>query len=162
MKCSKCGEEHDPDDLELGFDQPDMFFEMPLGDRENRAQCNDDLCEIDGKHFFIRGFLEIPRTDSPLTFAFGVWAKVTHKDYKRYLELYRDERQAEELPFVGQLANQIPGYPKTIGLKTQVQMISPESRPALKLISNSHPMAKDQKQGITGARVLEILRPHIH
>jgi hypothetical protein len=162
MKCTKCGDEHDPDELELGFDQPDMFLEIPRRNRQERARGNDDLCEIDGRHFFIRGFLEIPRTDSPRTFAFGMWVKVSRNNYYRYLELWEDEQQAGEPSFAGQLANQIPGYPETVGLRVSVRMLSPTSRPTLHLTGKNHPLAREQQQGITGARLLEILSPYLH
>lgn len=78
------------------------------------------------------------------------------------LELWEDRRQAQEPPFAGQLANRIPGYPGTIGLRVRVRMLSPTSRPTLDLTGKNHPLAKEQQQGITGARLPGILSSYLH
>jgi hypothetical protein len=157
----KCGREHDPDAMELGFDQPDLFFEIPRHERDERVTADDDLCQIDDR-FYIRGFVEIPRTDSRNTFAFGMWAEVPRRQFERYVELYSDDRQAEESPFDGRLANELSGYSTTTGLKVLIHLVSPTSRPKFQLVDKRHQLGREQLRGIDSKRVMEILDPHIH
>ena len=54
MKCSRCGEEHPEDELELTFRRPDAIIDLPAADWPTRVQEDADRAAIDGKRLTLR------------------------------------------------------------------------------------------------------------
>jgi len=160
LRCSTCGEEHDLDSGEIGYDLPDDYFALSAEERTARGKANTDLCELDGRHF-IRGVLPIPVLGENRSFGWGVWAEVSPDAFRRYYELYSNPDQGSERPFPGALANSLPGYPETLGLLLSVQMVSAEDRPTL-TVTSEHPLRGEQLGGIYPERVLELMSPWLH
>ncbi|MCW2319034.1 hypothetical protein M2322_004603 [Rhodoblastus acidophilus] len=68
-----------------------------------------------------------------------------------------------EPPMFGWLCNNAPCYPETLGLKTNVSIRNDGLRPAILLEPTDHPFAVDQRNGISLAKVEELvsaLLPH--
>lgn len=144
---------------------PAYFYSIPEDQREERCQCNDDFCIIDNgsiKHFFIRGCLEIPVVDGPQPFTWGVWATLSESNFNRAVELLHIEGRENEPPYFGWLSTSLPIYPKTLNLKTLVYTRLVGKRPFVELEPTGHPLAIEQQQGITMARVQEIVETLLH
>jgi hypothetical protein len=56
----------------------------------------------------------------------------------------------------------LPGYPDTVNLKTMVHSREVGRRPFIELEPTDHPLAVEQRQGITWARVQEIAELVLH
>jgi hypothetical protein len=57
---------------------------------------------------------------------------------------------------VGEPWTELPCYPSTISLKTRVHLRNNGVRPFVELEPTDHPLAVEQRTGITAARVAEI------
>lgn len=117
---------------------------------------------IGGRDFFIRGCVEIPIVGHHEKFIWGVWASLSESNFKRVLDLWSAD-VADEPPMFGWLCNNVSQYPPTIGLKTNVHLRPNNLRPAIIVEPTDHPLAVDQRQGITLDKVEKLvaaLMPH--
>ena len=134
---------------------PDPWLAVPEAERDRRGKIDSDLCVIDQQHFFVRGCLEIPVRDCPDPFVWGVWVSVSETSFKRILELWDVNTREQDQPFFGWLCNNISIYPETFGLKTHVHLRNNGVRPFIQLEPTDHPLAVEQRDGITLERVKE-------
>ena len=160
--CGTCGKFHAELPMDFAADTPHPYLTIPTEERKARCYLTSDVCVIDGKEFYIRGCLEIPVIDGPRSFVWGVWVSLSEKSFKRFIELWDYNGRAQEPPYFGWLCTGIPIYPKTLGLKTQVQIRPLNKRPFIELEPTDHPLAVEQRNGITMARVREIAAALLH
>jgi hypothetical protein len=160
--CRCCGQRFNT--LPLGFscNVPEPWLAIPQAERDARGQCSSDLCVIDGEHFFVRGCLEIPIIGRADKFVWGVWASLSKQNFERILDLWDAADLENEPPMFGWLGNAISIYPKTLYLKTHVHPRAGGARPAIELEATDHPLAIEQRQGISLARVEEIAAALLH
>ena len=159
FRCATCGEEHEglPD---LGFDTPDPYLEVPEDEREARTELTPDRCVVrDGERedFFVRGVIEIPVHGQDEPFGIGAWVSQSRANYERYAA---DEAME---PTFGWLVNRIAPYGETTFLlKTRVCFRQEDGlRPTLELEPTRHPLAVEQREGISLARAWEIVHPYL-
>jgi hypothetical protein len=117
---------------------------------------------IDGEHFFIRGLVEIPVVDGDGPFAWGVWVSLSKTSFDRANALWHDPNRVSEPAYFGWLCDSLPGYPETLHLKTSVHSREIGVRPYVELESTSHPLALEQRNGITVARIRAIAEQMHH
>jgi hypothetical protein len=160
--CATCGKHHDTLPMDVGVATPITYDSLPPEERSTRCKLTSDLCVIDGKEFFIRGCLEIPVTDGPGPFVYGVWVSLSEKNFNRYLELWKDDSAANEPSYFGWFCTRLPNYPDTVLLKTHVHLRAGGLRPLIELEPTDHPLAVEQQNGITMRRVHEIVDPLLH
>ena len=67
-----------------------------------------------------------------------------------------------ELPYFGWLSSSVPGYPETLKLETMVHTRAVGVRPRIELEPTDHPLAVEQREGITRERVREIAEIVLH
>ena len=154
--CKVCGEYHDELPMSYGAAAPAYWYGLPEAERSSRAQLTPDLCVIDDQHYFVAGNLEIPIVDSESRFQWAVWVSLSAQNYQRTVELFRQEGRENEPPYFGWLSTEIGIYPETLKLKTMVHTNVVGVRPSIELEPTGHPLAVEQRQGITMARVQEI------
>ncbi len=159
--CSQCGQDHEGFS-DLAVDAPHYFYTVPEAERERRCRLGSDLCTIDDEDFFIRGLLEIPILGTSGTFAYGIWTSVSETNFRRYVEIFDDPDQAREGPYFGWFSNKLPGYPDTLTLKLMAHLRDEKTRPCFTLEPTDHPLAVEQRQGITPARLQEIYEANLH
>jgi hypothetical protein len=111
---------------------------------------------IDRRDFFVRGCLEIPIIGRDDRFVWGMWVSVSETNFHRILDLWSASDAENEPPMFGWLCNDIPLYPRTLELATHVHLRSGGRRPAIELEPTDHPLAIEQREGISIARVEEI------
>lgn len=155
--CSCCGKFHTGIPA-LTFNAPTQWEEEFAKKDHDSYYLSSDICWIDGKDFFIRVSLEIPIIDTDQTFSWGVWVSLKKDNFKKYVEVYGADKELKEKPYFGWFCNQLPGYPKTIGLKTSVHLQGNKLRPLIVLDHyDTHPLCQEQLKGITMERVHEII-----
>jgi hypothetical protein len=153
-RCTVCGELHD-DLPDIGADKPDQWWGIPEEERSRRILLTSDTCVIDEKDFFIRGVIEIPIHDYPQRFGFGVWVSQKRENFLTYMQ---NPESAEIGPFFGWLCTRIASYSEdTLLLKTMAHFRGGSLRPMIELEPTDHPLAVDQRDGITLAKAWEIV-----
>ncbi len=154
--CATCGTFHAELPMCYGVPAPDYWEILPAEEREQRGEMNTDLCIIDHTDFFVRGHLEIPVQDSEEVFIYAVWVSLSEKNFARTLELWEKPEREKEPPYFGWLSTSLPGYPETLNLKTMVHTRAVGVVPFIELEPTDHPLAIEQRQGISRDRIQEI------
>lgn len=142
--------------LDFACTGPDHWFQIPEPERQHRGKLDTDICIIDDKDIFVRGCLEIPVIGQDDCFIWGVWVSVSKESFARILELWDAPLIENEPPKFGWLCNNISIYPTTLNLKAHLHLRGGSSRPSVELESTGHPLAVEQRQGISIKRVEEI------
>jgi hypothetical protein len=73
--------------------------------------------------------------------------------FERAIRLWEDPQRRAEPPYFGWLSVVLPGYPNTLELAMHVHSREVGVRPSFELEHTDHPLAVEQRQGITLARV---------
>ena len=154
--CRCCGKQYNTLPLDYAIDAPDHWAQIPEAERHLRGRIDSDLCVIDNKDHFVRGCLEIPILDFDNHFTWGVWVSVSRESFTRILDLWNAPVVENEPPKFGWLCNKISLYPSTINLKTNVHLRGGRARPFIELEPTDHPLAVEQRNGITLKRIEEI------
>ena len=153
--CRCCGKQYDTLPLSYGTDAPVPWSNLPEAERAARATLTADFCRIDERHFFVRGCIEIRVIDLRESFVWSAWVSLSKENMKRALELWDQSGIDDEPPKFGWLCSSLPTYPQTMGLKTHVHFRS-ELRPLIEIEPTDHPLAKEQRNGMSVERVQEI------
>lgn len=95
-------------------------------------------------------------------FVWDVWVSLSETNFKRASKRWHDPNRIEEPPYFGWLCNSLPGYPETLSLKTNVHTRPVGIRPFIEVEPTEHPLAVEQRDGITMARVVEIAEIAVH
>jgi hypothetical protein len=154
--CSCCGKQHDELPLDVGLLAPDPWLDLTEAERKVRGTLDRDVCTLD-THNFVKGCLEVPIIDSGDMFVWGMWVSVSDKSFATILNLWNAEIPDDQPPLFAWLCNNIGGYPQTFGLKTNLHLRNNGRRPFIKLEPTEHPLAREQRDGITLKRVEEII-----
>lgn len=154
--CSCCGKSFDSLPMDYAFRGPDNWHALPEAERATRARLDSDLCVIDGREFYVRGCIEIPVTDSPEIFIYGVWVSVSEDSFRHILDKWDAEIAGAEPPRFGWLCNRISGYPDPEEVRCNVYLRSGNLRPLIVLESTDYPLAVEQRNGITLERIRKI------
>jgi hypothetical protein len=158
--CSFCGEHHDEEMLDIRARFPDPVFELSDQEREERVDQADDACVLDptspSARHFVRGLLEIPIQQVGDSFAYGAWVEVDEKSFRRIGDLWWDPQGAQEPAFAGFLANELEPYQATFGLAAELKLHEVDRVPSIRLRESSHPLRRDQQEGITLERLHEL------
>lgn len=160
--CGCCGQGFTGLPLDHAYTSPDPWFALPEAERARRGKIDTDVCRLDD-NVFVRGCLEIPILDAQDKFVWGVWVSLSEGSFARILDLWSTDVPDDEPPLFGWLCNSIWLYPETYALKTHVRLRGGRMRPAIELEPTDHPLALEQRNGITLRRVEEIVaasRPH--
>jgi hypothetical protein len=161
FQCHTCGEFHKGIPT-FGWEYPIQYLEVAEQERPLRCVLTSDTCVIDEKWFFVRGCIEIPvhRIDDP--FIWGAWVSLSPKSFQRFVALEEAEERVNEEPFFGWLCAHIRIYPDTLNLKTMVHLRNGGLRPFFELEPTDHPLAVEQREGISMDRVAEIYEAMVH
>ena len=160
--CSTCGETHPDLPMCFGPSAPDLWWSIPEAEREARGELSSDQCVVDGQHFFVLGRIELPVLDGPGPFVWLAWVSLSEKSFARTHELWDVEGREAEPAYFGWLSSSLPYAANTLSLKTQVQTMPLGERPSILLEPTEHPLALEQHQGITMARVQQLVEAAMH
>jgi hypothetical protein len=161
FECAMCGSVHEgiPN---FGWDYPAQYLAIPDVDRRERVLLSDDACIIDNEWFFIRGCLEIPVQGYREPLNFGVWLSLSRDNFRRYSSSFDDVNRKIGASYFGWLCTAIPGYPDTQLLKTMVHIRPWPTRPFVQLEPTDHPLALEQRDGVSPWRVQQIVERIMH
>ncbi len=160
--CRTCGQYHEGLPLSYGADAPYIWFGIPEEERDQRAFLSSDQCVIDESYFFIVGNLEIPIIGGDEIFSWTVWVSLSESNFERAAELWYEEGRESEPPYFGWLSTHLPVYPPTLNLKTLVHTRPVGERPFIEVEPTDHPLAVEQREGITWERIQEIAEHLLH
>ena len=160
-ECRSCGERHEGIPFSYGTVAPAHWNDSLAADE--RGVLTEDLCVIRGEHFFVRARIVIPVIDADQEFDWGVWVSLSQTNFARTHELWTTPGREREPPYFGWLSTEIPIYhPTTLSLKTHVHTQPVGRRPLVVLEPTDHPLAVEQRTGITVARVQRIAEEVLH
>ena len=135
---------------------------IPETERDARVALSADDCVIDNREFYLKGLIELPVAGAAEPFVWGVWLSVSEESYARFAELFSDPGRRAGEAFFGWLCNSVPGYPETQLLKTQLHVREYPMRPWVELEPTDHPLAIDQRQGLSRDRAIEMAERLLH
>ncbi len=159
FKCKDCENWHEgwPD---VAYAEPDYSAAITGPERAQRVQLGSDLCVVDGEHFFIRCTLRVPVRGTYEDFGWGIWSSLSRANFERYYQSCDDDMSGWE-PMFGYLSNRLSHYPDTLSLKLSVQTGPAGKRPSVQLEPTDHPLAADQRDGMSMEKLLEIVGPFL-
>jgi hypothetical protein len=160
--CSVCGGYHEERLLDIRITLPAPIFELAEEERELRAQVSDDMCSLDDSRFFLRGLLEIPIPELGSRFAYGAWVELQHADWLRAVELWDDPAGIDEPPFSGYLTDELVPYEDTRGLPALLQLEEVDRVPSIQVLDRTHPLGREQRDGISAERSDELAAVVLH
>jgi hypothetical protein len=160
FKCVGCGEMHRGMPA-FGADHPLSYFGVPKDERARRCVTSSDDC-IDGTWFFVRGCLEIPVHGAGEAFEWGVWVSLSEASYRQWRDCFGQSRRSHIGPFFGWLNTRLKPYPDTVDLKTTVHLRDNGIRPRIELEPTEHPLAVEQREGISQERLAAIYALMMH
>lgn len=161
FKCSTCSEEHHGMPT-FGAHAPLSYYEVPEHERATRCDLSSDACVIDGKLFFIRGCIDIAVHGEAEPFSWGVWVSLSETSFREWITLFDKPQRSGTKPYFGWLNAWLKPYPDTMNLKTMVHLRDTGIRPYLELEATDHPLAVEQRQGISVERVADIYSIMMH
>ncbi len=161
--CASCGQEHEGLPLDFGFDEPAYWD----GGRSEHDFLTADLCvwtdDSGERSHFVRGVLRLPVAELDDAFVYGVWGSLSAESFEQVIAHWDDPARVDDPPYFSWLSNSIPGYPDTLNLRANLVTSSLELRPEIVLQDDvDHPLAQEQRAGITVARVQEIAGLLLH
>lgn len=140
---------------------PDVWD--PSFESDPDSMLSSDQCVIKGQHFFIRGLIEIPVHGGQDVFSWGVWISLSRDNFARAVEVWDAEGREAEKPYFGWLSTELALYSEsTTDLKTNAHTRPVGKRPSIELEPTDHPLAVEQRTGITLDRVREIATMVLH
>jgi hypothetical protein len=152
VKCHECGQYHAWDSIEVIFNFPDAYLDIPEKERAARVKKNNEICIIDDTHYYLRGVLPIPsKVKGKQFYHWGVWIKIDPETYRIVYDNWDVEDQSHIKGLKGKLANEISYYGNTLDKAMRIQPISNKTRPhyyfthdqRLKEIQNTKMTARD-------------------
>ncbi len=165
--CACCGQEFTELPLDVGVGEGPAPYEDLSDEERARASLTPDFCVIehaDQTDRFIRAVLEVPVPEFGVPFRWGVWVSLSDSSFARAKQLFPlPEMPADEPTRFGWLSSRIFGYaPSTLNLKTMLTFRGGNQRPTVAIEPSGHPLSAEQRQGISVARVQEIVAPLLH
>jgi hypothetical protein len=160
-QCRCCGEWHDELPFAYHAMKPDYWSSELAND--DSSWLEDEVCVIGDEHFFVRGLIRIPVVDADENFEWGTWVSLSRDNFTRMSEVWNLEGREDEPPMFGWLSVELPVYePSTLNLKTMVHTQPVGVRPLIELEPTDHPLAVEQRDGITVARVQALAEQLLH
>jgi hypothetical protein len=153
--CGVCGEQHALS-LSYSVKAPLAVRAIPTDELDERIVITPDQCVIDGRDFYLRGRFLVPIIGLEEPFVWGVWVEVSPKSFIRTNELWSVDGREQEPMFPGWLNTEVPLYGDTINLEVLVQTQKVGERPRFTVVDQEHPLAMEQRNGITMQRIEEI------
>jgi hypothetical protein len=161
--CGRCGETHDELPFSYAVVAPVAWETLPPEDQAERGYLDEELCVIRGVGQFIRGRVLVPLHGGPVPFfEWSVWVSLSEANFRRALDLWTTQGREAEPPYFGWFSCILPYSPPTLNLKCMVHTGPVGQRPAVELEPTDHPLAVEQRDGITMLRVQEFAELEVH
>lgn len=117
----------------------------------------EDFCVLEGTHYFVRCVLLPPiRGAEAARFGYGVWSTVSPTNFQICLDHFEAGERSHLEPWFGWFSSHLKGYPDPLNLKCRLHPQDGRNRPLVELEPTDHPLAVEQREGITFDRLLEL------
>lgn len=162
--CATCKQFHSGLPISYAADFPDSYACLSDKEREERAVISSDQCIIDKEKYFLRGLIEIPIIGFNECFLWGVWVSIWKEAFDEIDEYWQTcDREKLIGPYKGRINNGLAEYsPSTFNLKCTIRVQPIGSRPLFFIDEPEHPLAIEQRDGISLERVQQIASALIH
>jgi len=154
--CHQCGKVHEGLSFAFSADAPAYHYGIPESLRDSTAILLPEQCIIGDESFFVRGCLDVPIIVSSEVFSWGIWVSLSQQNFERMAEMSEIAGRESEPAYYGWLSTQLPFYPDTLSLKAAVHTRPIGQRPFVELEAAEHPLAIEQRTGITGERARQL------
>jgi hypothetical protein len=155
-RCSSCEQWHEGLPTAYGPDAPIYWYQLTADERAARFILETDYSVFDRAHFFVRCALQIPIVGHDAPFVWVSWVSLSKSNYLCVAERTPSSVVDTETPMFGWLSSALEGYPSTVNLKVNVYNREHGKRPTVLVEPTDHPLAIEQREGITWQRVQEI------
>lgn len=146
----------------LAYAAPAHYAAATEEERAADFKLDSDFCVMRGEHFFVRAVIPVPIVGLDTTFDWGVWVTLSPANFRIYMDTFEDRRRSHLGPWFGWLGNAIEGYPDTLNLKCDVHPQDGGMRPHIQLWAAEHPLYREQRDGMTEKRLIELIESHLH
>lgn len=160
-RCRRCGEWHD--ELPFTYHAAAPAYWSSERAADPGSVLGEEQCVIEPDQFFVRGLVPLPVTDDERDFEWGAWASLSQDSFERMSAVWEQPGRERERPVFGWLATELSVYvPSTSNLKTIVHTQPVGLRPLIELEPTEHPLAVDQREGVSLARVQKFAELLLH
>lgn len=160
--CSVCGLHHAVLPLSYSIKVPLAALAVPRDEWEQRVVLSPDLCVIDERFHYVRGRFAVPVHGLDEPFIWGVWAWLRPRDFYRTNQMWSDPARVDEPPYAALLNSELTLYGDMVNLPVQVHIMAVGKRPHFFPADASHPLAVEQRDGISMERVIAIAEHFSH
>jgi hypothetical protein len=160
--CSVCRERHDVLPLSYSVKAPLAVAKIQPEELPQRVVITPDQCVIDDRDFYLRGRIPVPIIGLEEPFIWGVWAEVSPKNFIRTTEMWNTVGREAEPAFPGWLDTELFLFGDTVNLEVSVETQIVGRRPHFKIVDQDHPLAREQRDGISTDRVEKIAEQILH
>jgi len=150
--CTSCGDVHHGMPA-FSARAPLDYYAVPESERGSRCELDTDFCIIDDKFYYVRGCIEIPVHGEDEPFSWGVWISLSAASFAQWQESFHLRKRSHVGPFFGWLNASLSPYADTMDLKTRAHLRDEGVRPLIELEPTDHPLAVEQRTGISVERV---------
>lgn len=158
-QCRTCGQIHDGPPFSWNFGAPAGWEVTTDPTSRCWGELYDEQAILHCQHetsFFMLGNIWLPVVDADEDFSFTVWVSLSEQSFERAIERWDDPQRTDEPAYFGWLSSVVPDYPATMKLMINLHTQPLGVRPHVELEPTDHPLAVEQREGITVARVIEI------
>lgn len=124
---------------------PDCLWQLDYVGRYAAGKFNEDFAALETGERFLFGVVEVPFTEEPGAFTWGVWAEVAPEDHDAYLSAFQTEA-VEGRVVKGRLANDVPGHEDAFEAAVKLTLHAGR-RPEIRVLEGS--LAETQARGMT-------------
>lgn len=146
----------------FGPPAPARYFDLSAQERTTRALLSSDQCIVDDREFYVLARLEIPVVGVDERFTWLMWVSLSESSYSAYEQSYEWPQRDHIGPFFAWIADDLPLYPATAGLKSRIHLRDNGIRPWVELEPSKHPLAVDQANGISAERAAAMVAFCLH
>lgn len=165
FECARCGGRHPGPPRSYFVAEPEVRADTRDPTTRRWGELFDEqaiLHGVDGEEaWFVRGNIEIPVEDGG-SLTYTVWVSLSRENFERLHDLWASPERLEEPAHFGWLSVALPGYPSTVNPKTNLHQRPPGERPFVELEPTDHPLAVEQREGISTARLVQLAELAAH
>jgi hypothetical protein len=161
FKCNSCDEVHEGLPI-FSIEEPYSYLEIPDKEKADRCELKPNYCRINDQWFFIYGLIEIQVIGYSESLTYGVWGSISKSNYDQWRAMPADELAAKQTWYFAWLNVSLAMYPETFNMKANVHIRGNGELPLFELEPTDHPLAIEQRTGVSEARVAEIYSHILH
>jgi hypothetical protein len=141
---------------------PQAVLAIPPAEIDQRIVITSDQCVIDNREFYLRGRILVPVHELDAPFVWGVWAEISPANFLRTNEMWNTDGREQQPPFPAWLSTDLFLFGSTLNLEVEVHTQIVGQRPQFMVSDPNHPLAIQQREGISVEQVQDIAEMIFH